>query len=89
MWPLELQPNHPLDERQLWSSTDEEETMVFTAGTNETGSDVEEVVIEPTPKKRKPFLSTLGRRILSVERKLCCCGGSELRTQCWNEYLKV
>jgi len=47
------------------------------------------VVTEPTPKKRKSFLSALGRRILSVGRKLCFGGGGELKTRRWNEYLKV
>lgn len=70
-----MQPNHPLDERQLWPSTNEEETMVVMASTNEAGSDVEEVVTESTPKTRKPFLSILGKRILSAGRKLRCCSG--------------
>lgn len=79
--PLELQSNHPFDERQLWPSVGEEEMMVVTAGTNEARSDIEEVVTEPTPKKRKSFLSALGRRILSMCRMLCCCGDGGRRTR--------
>jgi len=40
-WPLESQPNHSYaDERQLWPSADEEETMDALAGTNEAGSEI-------------------------------------------------
>ncbi|CAI6368746.1 unnamed protein product [Macrosiphum euphorbiae] len=39
-------------------------------------SDMEQVICtEPTPKKRRSFLSALGRRLLSAGRKLFCCGG--------------
>jgi len=74
--PLETQPNRPsADERRSWSSLDEEETMVVLAGTDEAVGIEEVVCTEPTPKKRRSFLSALGRHILSASRELCCCGG--------------
>ncbi|CAI6369065.1 unnamed protein product [Macrosiphum euphorbiae] len=39
-------------------------------------SDMKQVICtEPTLKKRRSFLSALGRRLLSAGRKLCFCGG--------------
>lgn len=85
MWPSELQPNYSSNERELWPSADEEETMVVLPGINEAGNDTEEVVPEPTPKKRRSFWSALGRRILSAGRKLCCCGGGSHRVRRSND----
>uniref|UniRef100_A0A2S2NXJ2 Uncharacterized protein n=1 Tax=Schizaphis graminum TaxID=13262 RepID=A0A2S2NXJ2_SCHGA len=34
---------------------------------------------EPVPKKRRSWLSALGRAVLSFGRKMCCCGGGRRR----------
>jgi len=70
-WPLELQKmTCSSSEDQLWPSDAEEKTMDVLAD-----SELMETVSEPMPKKRKLFLSALGRMVLNVGRKFCCCSG--------------
>jgi hypothetical protein len=62
------------NEEQIISSEDEGEINVNGIDVIEAENDILEEKVAP---KRKSFLSTLVRRILSAGRKLCCCGGGE------------
>jgi len=68
-WPSELQKIIcTSSEEKLQPTNAEEETI--------TGSDSMETVSQPKPKKRESFLLALGRILLNVGRKYCCCSGS-------------
>jgi len=62
---------------QIVSSEDEGEINVNGIDVIEAENDMADILEENVAPKRKSFLSTLVRRILSAGRKLCCCGGGE------------
>jgi hypothetical protein len=62
------------------TSDEEQETLVVSIAMDE-ATDTDSVVVDPVPeppeparKKRKSWLSAMGRAVLDFGRKMCCCG---------------
>jgi len=63
------------------TSDEEQETLVASTAMDE-AADTDSVVVDPVPeppRKRRSWLSALGRAVLDLGRKMCCCSGGRRR----------